>query len=96
MRARQACVQQSLDFCFIHRAISFDIGMPGLTVEIRARGRSALGRLPFSKPASSDFDLDHVRSAPPRPRRRFTPGHNTRTMQVPKIAADSGRRKNTV
>ena len=36
-----------------------------------------------------------VTSAPPRPSRFFTPGHNTRTKQSAKIAADNGRRMKT-
>jgi hypothetical protein len=38
---------------------------------------------------------DHVTSAPPRPSRFFTPGHNTRIRQIAKIAADKGRRMKT-
>ena len=37
----------------------------------------------------------HVTSAPPRPRRRFTPGHSTSTRQSAKIPADKGRRMKT-
>jgi hypothetical protein len=38
---------------------------------------------------------DHVTSAPPWPSRFFTPGHNTSTRQIAKIAADKGRRMKT-